>query len=293
MSSNVEQPGGSGAVADRGQVDDHGDVLLAAAGVPPHVLVDSDDGDAVEAGLVVDQHPPTFGQDSGVGGVPRDREGLGHPRHCQVLNHDPDQGPAHRRARQLRPRIRSRRGVLPPHPPAALAAVAAHPDQQRRRPPPERFVRQPPRHRPTRRALGPALSAERVVIARDHAALEHRPVRLQMLPDHDETELVQAAERRQVRCAEGSVVHVEVFRMGRVRTPILGDLDPSPARSASQRYTLICVEPSNTRPQSTVGSDRRTARGDLSLAHDIATRPRVSVGQGRKPREQDLEDSNR
>ncbi len=68
-----------------------------------------------------------------------------------------------------------------------------------------------------------------------------------MLPDHDETELVQAAERRQVRCAEGSVVHVEVFRMGRVRTPILGDLDPSPARSASQRYTLICVEPQNKR----------------------------------------------
>lgn len=28
-----------------------------------------------------------------------------------------------------------------------------------------------------------------------------------------------------------------------MRTPILGDLDPSPARSASQRYTLICVEP--------------------------------------------------
>jgi hypothetical protein len=30
----------AGALADTGQVDDHGDVVVAAAGVPPHVLVD-------------------------------------------------------------------------------------------------------------------------------------------------------------------------------------------------------------------------------------------------------------
>ena len=32
---HVQQPGRSGAVADRGEVDDDGDVLVAAAGVPP------------------------------------------------------------------------------------------------------------------------------------------------------------------------------------------------------------------------------------------------------------------
>jgi hypothetical protein len=49
---HVQQPGGAGAVADRGQVDDHGDVLVALAGVPPHVLIDADHRDAVEPGRV-------------------------------------------------------------------------------------------------------------------------------------------------------------------------------------------------------------------------------------------------
>ena len=39
---HVQQPGRAGAVADRGEVDDHGDVLVAAAGVPPDVLIDAD-----------------------------------------------------------------------------------------------------------------------------------------------------------------------------------------------------------------------------------------------------------
>ena len=54
---HVQQPRRAGAVADRGEVDDHGDVLVAAAGVPPDVLVDADDLHAVEPVRVVDQHP--------------------------------------------------------------------------------------------------------------------------------------------------------------------------------------------------------------------------------------------
>ena len=38
---HVQQPRGTGAVADRGEVDDHGDVLVPAPGVPPDVLVDA------------------------------------------------------------------------------------------------------------------------------------------------------------------------------------------------------------------------------------------------------------
>jgi hypothetical protein len=38
---HVDQPGGAGVVADRGEVDDHGDVLVTAAGVPPDVLIDA------------------------------------------------------------------------------------------------------------------------------------------------------------------------------------------------------------------------------------------------------------
>jgi hypothetical protein len=53
-----------------------------------------------------------------------------------------------------------------------------------------------------------------------------------MLPDHDKPELGQAAERRQVRADEGSVGHVEVFRLGSVRTPSSEDLDPHPGSDA-------------------------------------------------------------
>ena len=45
-------------------------------------------------------------------------------------------------------------------------------------------------------------------------------------------ELVEAAERGQVRGRERRVVHVEVFRMGSVGTSILEDLDPYPADGA-------------------------------------------------------------
>ena len=82
---HVQQPGRAGAVADRGEVDDHGDVLVAAAGVPPDVLIDADHGDAVEPVRVVDQDPLALGQDRVVGGVPRHPEPLGDPGDGQVL----------------------------------------------------------------------------------------------------------------------------------------------------------------------------------------------------------------
>ena len=40
---------------------------------------------------------------------------------------------------------------------------------------------------------------------------QHRPIRLQALTHHLQAELVEAAERAEIRAHEGSVKHVEVF----------------------------------------------------------------------------------
>jgi len=120
--------------------------------------------------------------------------------------------------------------------PALGAPVAAHRHQQRRRPPPERLVRQPTDHRIARRSLAAAAAAP--IVGLDHAARQHRPIGLKTLPDHHETELVETAERRQIRAGEGSVTHVEVFRLGGVGTPIIGRPRPSPRHRRASSYTL-------------------------------------------------------
>ena len=103
-------------------------------------------------------------------------------------------------------------------------------------------MRKPPDHRVPRNPFAAAATAPLVEL--DDAASDHRAVGLEPLPNGFETELIQSAERGQVRASEGSVVHVEVFRMGSVRTSILEDLDPSPGqRRAHPRYTLNCEEP--------------------------------------------------
>jgi hypothetical protein len=106
-------------------------------------------------------------------------------------------------------------------------------------------VRQPPDHGVTRRSLTAA--APTPLVCCDDPAGQHRTLRLQPLPGDFETELVEPAERGQVRASEssaGSVRHVEVFRMGSVRTSILGRPRPLSAhRRAEPAYTLICEEP--------------------------------------------------
>lgn len=61
--------------------------------MPPHMLIDADRGDTIEASRVVDQHPLPLGEHRVVGGVPADRESLGDPGHGEVLHHDPFQRP--------------------------------------------------------------------------------------------------------------------------------------------------------------------------------------------------------
>jgi hypothetical protein len=132
--------------------------------------------------------------------------------------------------------------VLPPDVPTADARVATDLDQQSRRPPGQRLVSQLPGHGVAGDALAAAAPAPRIGL--DDPAGQHRPVGLQTLPADFETELVEAAERGQVRTSEGTVSHVEVFRMGGVGTPILGRPRPLPRdRRAALDYTLICEEP--------------------------------------------------
>lgn len=103
-------------------------------------------------------------------------------------------------------------------------------------------MRKPPDHRVPRNPSAAAATAPLVEL--DDAASDHRAVGLEPLPNGFETELIQSAERGQVRASEGSVVHVEVFRMGSVRTSILGRPRLlSRHRRAVSFYTLICEEP--------------------------------------------------
>jgi hypothetical protein len=79
---------GPGPVTDRGEVDDHRDVLLATSGPSPHVLIDANDSHAVEPGQAVDQEPHALSQNCVIRGVPGDTEALGYPRDDEVGDHD-------------------------------------------------------------------------------------------------------------------------------------------------------------------------------------------------------------
>ena len=88
-------------------------------------------------------------------------------------------------------------------------------------------------------ALAAAAPAPPVELARLDPTRQHRPIRLEPLTDHLQPELVETAERAQIRAHEGSVNHVEVFRLGGVRTPIIGRPRPSPRHRRAERYTLV------------------------------------------------------
>ena len=86
---------------------------------------------------------------------------------------------------------------------------------------PERFVRELPNHSVSRDALASALMAP--VVGFEHAALDHRAIRLEALPNGFEADAVEAAERGQAGRDEGSVVNVEVFQIDSVRTSIFAE----------------------------------------------------------------------
>ncbi len=67
---HLQQSRRSGAVANRGEVDDDGDELVPAAGVAPRVLIHAQDLDTVEAGRVGDPQLVAGRQDGVVAGAP-------------------------------------------------------------------------------------------------------------------------------------------------------------------------------------------------------------------------------
>ena len=174
--------------------------------------------------------------------MPGHPETRGYARDGEVIHDGRRQRPAEPAARDLRPRRRGRRGVLPPRAPAVLAPVAAHSHRQDRGTVSERFMREPADHRVPRYALNAARAAPRIIL--DDTALDDRPIRVESLPDSFEAECVEAAERGEAGRGKGSVEHVEVFRMVSVGTSILGGPRRlSDHRRANPRYTLNCEEP--------------------------------------------------
>ncbi len=70
-------------------------------------------------------------------------------------------------------------------------------------------MRQPSRLGATRDALRPTPPAPLVRL--DDPALQHRPMRIDALPDGNKPELIETAEDGQIGRVEGSVEHVGVF----------------------------------------------------------------------------------
>jgi hypothetical protein len=184
---HVQQPRWTRTGAHRREVDDHGDVLVPAAGVAPHVLIDPDDLHTVQPAGIVDQHPSALGQDRVVGGVPRDAEPLGDASDAQVLTHDRLQRPGQSTTRQPGPRLGRAAGVLAPHMPTPGAPVPADRHQQGGRSPAQRLVRQLPRDGVPESSCTPAASAPALgaVIGLQDPARQDRAIGLQTLAHHD------------------------------------------------------------------------------------------------------------
>ncbi|GAB2472138.1 hypothetical protein GCM10027030_03260 [Luteococcus sediminum] len=103
--------------------------------------------------------------------------------------------------------------------PATGALVAAQPDPQYGGAPTERDMRQVPDHAVTRLAVAAAAVAP--VIRLDRATRQDGALAGEVLTGDGQAEVIETAERGQVRGGEGSVVHVEVFGDGCVGTSII------------------------------------------------------------------------
>src|SRR5699024_3274749 len=145
-------------IADRGEIDDHGHVLVTPSGVPPDMFVDADDAHVIEPGRILDESPMSFGQDRVISGVPGYSE-LGRDDGDRgVIDNECFQSPCESGARDLGPGWGCLVGVMAPHAPTEFALVATESDEQGGGTVPEGFVSQFPGHS----IAGPAMSAASV-----------------------------------------------------------------------------------------------------------------------------------
>ena len=241
---HVQEPGWSCLVPVRGEIDDHRDIPLALACVAPDMLIDADRSDAIEPVRVIDQTPLALGENRRVRRRPRHPEPCGDAGDGQMVQ---DQ------ARQPQ--------ASPPREIFARSGAAFDVSCRQRRPHPVHlyrrtrinsivgrcpiwFVREAPRHRVSGYALAAALAAPAVRF--EYPALQHSALGRQVLPYRLEAELIEAAEQGQIWCKESRLGHVEVFRMGSVRTSILRETStPIPSATRSTDYTLVREEPIN------------------------------------------------
>ena len=169
-------------------------------------------------------------------------------------------------------------GVLAPHVPATRAPVAADRDDQRRRAPTERLVRQPAGHALVRDALAAAPPAPPIGVS--DPTRQHRAAGLQLLPDDLQTEVVEPAERSQVRARDGDVRQRRGPSGGNVRTPIPKRPRATGQRHAACPYTLICEE-SLYRPRERLGPGLRLDLADVQhSAQALASNRRASILAG-------------
>ena len=152
------------------------------------------------------------------------------------------------------------------------APVAQHRDDQRGRAPAERLVREAPGHAVARGALAAAPAAPPVRLA--DLARQDRPVGLQVLADDLQAEVVQAAERGQVRAREGSVQE----RRGPSRGSVTILEGPRPS-SGQRRADAAEDEPAPSTPSS-VMSRQLGAAGiagrQLTRARALSSPPPIS-----------------
>jgi hypothetical protein len=225
------------------------------------MLIHSDGRDPVETVRIIDQPLLPLSEDRGVRGVPRHSKTRGSTSNREVIEHERFERPTNPGAGDLCPFWRGLTGVFSPDFPAIRASVTTNPDLELGRAMPEWFMREVPGNRVAGSALGSAPATPWIGFA--HSALNDRPVGLEVLSDRFESELVEAAERSQVRGVEGSVGHVEVFRMGSVGTSIIERprsvsssplraprLHPQLRRAANTWQPLLQeVVPSHIRPE--------------------------------------------
>src|SRR5699024_9579320 len=231
-SHHVEQTCRSCALADRGEVDDDGDVLVTTPGVPPYMLVDTNDADPVETGRVVDQQPLTFSEDGGVRGVPGHGEFRSDDGHGVVIDDEGTQRPVEAGSRDLRSWWRRSCGVLTPDAATLDAFVTAEANVKRGWSVAERFVGQLADDGVANDPVAAAPSAP--VISSVWLAFQDGLLPGDVLAGAGQIEGVESAECRKVRGRESRLGHVEVFRMDCVRTSIIG----RPRRLSAQRRAV-------------------------------------------------------